>query len=262
MRQLSKAIIVWSLVLFYSLGIPAHAEQIQDAANSSDTDIQFVYSTDVIYKIYTTPEKLTEIRLEPGESIRSMFGGNTKDWMIEQELTTEDNGPTQLSLFIKPLDDNISTNMIISTDRRTYRLVVISANWYNGIVQWSYPKDEQLAMARLEDDVTIIPKNITKMNKHYKIMAKKDYLWKPVSVFDYEGKTYIEMSPKTAYTSMPVVFVKNGKELQLVNYRVRQGYFIVDRICQELELISDKDVVIIKAVHDDMKGGAISNGND
>ncbi|VBB08474.1 conjugal transfer trbg/virb9/cagx [Lucifera butyrica] len=259
MRQQSLKKLVCSLIVFCSFIILplAHAEQIQDAASFQDKDIQFVYDQDDIYKVYTTPERLTEVRLQPGETIRAMFGGDTSSWLVEQALTTNDNGPTQYSLFIKPTADNINTNVIISTDRRTYRLMLCSANWYNGIIQWSYPKDEQIArqraLARLEDEITIIPTDITKMNRNYKIKAKKNYLWKPVNVYDYEGKTYIKLGPKTEQSSMPVLFVKEGKNLQLVNYRIRQGYFIVDRICNELELVSGKDVVIIKAVPDEKR---------
>lgn len=48
----------------------------------------------------------------------------------------------------------------------------------------------------------------------------------------------------------PALFVKEGKELMLVNYRVKNNYYIVDRLFDEAELrCGPKEVIVIKKIY-------------
>src|SRR5713226_3135189 len=54
--------------------------------------------------------------------------------------------------------------------------------------------------------------------------------WRPVSAFDDGSKVYIEMPSGIAQGEAPPLFVVGPEgDGQLVNYRVRQNYYIVDR---------------------------------
>ncbi len=67
--------------------------------------------------------------------------------------------------------------------------------------------------------------------------------WRPTQVFDDGAKVYIEFPRGIAQGEMPPLFVlgpEGGAEL--VNYRARQNYYIVDRLfaAAELRLGGDK----------------------
>jgi P-type conjugative transfer protein TrbG len=61
--------------------------------------------------------------------------------------------------------------------------------------------------------------------------------WRPVSAFDDGSKVYIEMPSGIAEGEAPPLFVVGPEgDGQLVNYRVRQNYYIVDRLFAAAEL--------------------------
>ena len=61
--------------------------------------------------------------------------------------------------------------------------------------------------------------------------------WRPLSAFDDGSKVYIEMPRGIAQGEAPPLFVIGPEgDGQLVNYRVRQNYYIVDRLFGAAEL--------------------------
>ena len=61
--------------------------------------------------------------------------------------------------------------------------------------------------------------------------------WKPVRVFDDGRQVFIQMPSDIATTDMPPLFVlgEDG-DAELVNYRVRGAYYVVDRLFRAAEL--------------------------
>src|SRR3546814_7904551 len=74
--------------------------------------------------------------------------------------------------------------------------------------------------------------------------------WKPLRAFDDGEKVYIQFPPGIAQGELPPLFVIGAQgDGQLVNYRFRSPYYIVDRLfgAAELRLGADKgDVVRIE----------------
>jgi hypothetical protein len=74
--------------------------------------------------------------------------------------------------------------------------------------------------------------------------------WKPLRAFDDGEKVYIQFPPGIAQGELPPLFVIGAQgDGQLVNYRFRSPYYIVDRLfgAAELRLGGDKgDVVRIE----------------
>ncbi|WP_298112856.1 TrbG/VirB9 family P-type conjugative transfer protein, partial [Bradyrhizobium sp.] len=61
--------------------------------------------------------------------------------------------------------------------------------------------------------------------------------WRPTQVFDDGAKVYIEFARGIAQGEMPPLFVIGSDgATQLVNYRARQNYYIVDRLFAAAEL--------------------------
>ena len=61
--------------------------------------------------------------------------------------------------------------------------------------------------------------------------------WRPLRAFDDGQKVYIQFPPGIAQGDMPPLFVIGPVgEAQLVNYRVRAPYYIVDRLFKRAQL--------------------------
>ena len=60
-------------------------------------------------------------------------------------------------------------------------------------------------------------------------------------------KQYIQFPPKAAVTEAPPLFVLNLKgDAQLVNYRVKGDYYVVDRLFERAELrLGEKPQVMV-----------------
>lgn len=232
---------------------PSAASMIQDAKNGqSEAQVNFAYGENQIYKIYSKVGYLTDIRFQKGEQITFVGGGDTARWMID----TAQAGDTA-HLYIKPIAPDSTTNLIVNTNRHTYQLIVISSDWYNPMVSWSYTSEEQLAgkLQKAKEEALYTEKELAvtsaaQLNFSYKVKGKKS--WQPKMVFDDGRKTYLKFDRNRVLQNgaLPVLFVKEAgkRELSLVNYRVKDDCFIVDKVFQEAELrLSEKDTVKIIA---------------
>jgi type IV secretion system protein VirB9 len=90
------------------------------------------------------------------------------------------------------------------------------------------------------------------MNFAYKVIEKSgffgsSYSWTPKMVFDDGTKTYIQMADTMRSGEAPALFVKDDDNVTLVNYRVKNNYYIVDRLFAQAEMRNGtKETVIIK----------------
>src|SRR3546814_3564634 len=81
-----------------------------------------VCSSDLLYQVYAAPGQITNIALEPGEQLTGagpIAAGDTARWIIGD--TTSGAGNTaRVHILVKPTREDIETNLVINTDRRTY----------------------------------------------------------------------------------------------------------------------------------------------
>src|SRR5699024_5128773 len=117
------------------------ARQKSTSDNFIGADQQFVYMDGVLYQVWAKPFRLTTIALQPGEQLISKAAGDTSRWMIGQ--TTAGSGADKRTLvLLKPIRNNLRTNMVLTTNRRVYMLELSDTDGpYNAIVSWTYPKD-------------------------------------------------------------------------------------------------------------------------
>lgn len=219
----------------------------------------FAYSPTGIYEIYCHSAHLTDIQLQTGEDILYIGGGDTARWQVDKAQS----GPVnqrQWHIYVKPLRDGIVTNFMITTDRRAYQIRAKAASFYNPIIGWTYPYDDKAAFMRAqaerkkkEDEEISSHVSPEKMNFNYTISEKSgifggSYSWTPNMVFDDGAKTYIRMAEGMKTTEAPALFVKDDSDnIALVNYRVKNNYYIVDRLFSQAELRNGtKEIVVIK----------------
>jgi type IV secretion system protein VirB9 len=146
-------------------------------------------------------------------------------------------------ILVKPIGADLETNLVITTDRRTYHLEMrSSASTYMASVSWTYPASELLALKRQrsEADVTagvIADAGINIEQLKFRYRLEGDAPWKPVRVFDDGAKVYIQFPSGLAQSEAPPLFVVGpDAKPALVNYRVRGTTYIVDRLFAAAEL--------------------------
>jgi type IV secretion system protein VirB9 len=115
------------------------------------------------------------------------------------------------------------------------------------MIAWNYPFGDavmirnQVAQQQMQMQATIASGlDLSKANFNYLILRQKHATtpaWCPLRAFDDGRKTYIQFPPKVAVTEAPPLFVmgRNG-DAQLVNYRVKGDWYIVDRLFDKAEL--------------------------
>ena len=215
----------------------------QDAINSQgNSTMTFSYAPNQLYKIYCRVGYLTDLSLKKGETISFVGGGDTSAWALE--TGTVDGVP---HIYIKPTVDTNTTNLIVTTNKRSYQIILNTSNWYNPMVTWTYGQEESSeAQSQKEESVmNKINGDIESLDFNYKISGESKI--KPVMVFDDGEKTILkfEKLPK----KLPSLFIKEkGKKgVSMANYQIHENYYIMDRIADEIELrMSDREIIKIK----------------
>jgi type IV secretion system protein VirB9 len=199
------------------------------------------YSAGALYQVYAAPEKVTDIGLQTGENLISVSAGDTVRWVIGD--TTSGAGPAQQThILVKPTRPDLKTNLVINTNRRTYLLELTSTpQTWMASVSWDYPHDRLLALQHQNDRAsTATPVSdgvaLDRVNFRYEITGDNPS-WRPVRVFDDGEKVYIQFPAGIAQGELPPLFIIGPTgESQLVNYRARPPYYIVDRLFGAAEL--------------------------
>ncbi len=211
----------------------------------------YPYSEGTLYRLYAAPERVTDISLQPGEAITSVAAGDTVRWTVGD--TTSGSGTNlRTHILVKPFSAGLRTNLVITTDRRVYRLELESRpSGAMAALSWTYPQDALIALRRQQDAATAAAPvasglAIDGLNFNYAISGDKP-AWRPVRAFDDGRQTFIEFPPSLAVGEAPPLFVigEDG-EAQLVNYRVAGRYYVVDRLfgAAELRLGGKKQKVV------------------
>lgn len=219
----------------------------QDAINSQgNSTMIFRYSPNQLYKIYCRVNYLTDIELKKGEHLSFVGGGDTSAWAVNSSIV---DGTTHI--YIKPIVETSTTNLIITTDKRSYQLILNTSDWYNPIVKWSYDVESQQEslIQRAKDDKTVTGTfNVSSpdaLDFDYSISGSGSP--KPAAVFNDGENTFIKFN--SSVKTMPPLFVRarGKKQVELVNYRIKDNYYIVDRVIDMAEIrISDREKVTIK----------------
>ena len=218
----------------------------QDAVNSQgNSTMIFSYSPNQLYKIYCRMGFITDLAFKKGETINYVGGGDTAGWSISK---TNVDGVEHL--LIKPVVETGTTNFFIATDKHTYQVIVNSSNWYNPMVKWVYGQEtiteNLLEKKKNERAITgnVNVSNITDMDFNYVASGNGN---KPELIFSDGEKTYLKF--KSIKNKQVPIFVraKNRKEMSLVNYTVKDNYYIIDKVFDVAQIReSDKDIVTIK----------------
>lgn len=198
-----------------------------------------------LYQVYCAPLRITDIQLEPGESLTSEpVGGDSVRWILARTKSRV-NGLEQEHVYIKPTRPDLKTTLSLNTNLRTYHIELTSnESTYMAAVSWNYEQYNMRQISRIEDNAIEQKVNVAALNFKYKIDVKKGSTpyWLPAKVFDDGMKTFIQFPVEMQYRECPVLFALGSKnDMQLVNFRVKKDYYLVDRLFERAELRGGQD---------------------
>ncbi|MCE5232317.1 MAG: P-type conjugative transfer protein TrbG [Mizugakiibacter sp.] len=209
------------------------------------------FSDGALYQVYTSPGRVTVISLQSGEELVTVAAGDTVQWIVG-DTASGSGASRRVAVMVKPVRAGITTNLVITTSRRTYLLELTSTpKAWMASVSWEYPKDQMLALqaqAQAADAQAPAASGLSLDQLHFRYAITGDSPpWKPVRAFDDGQHVYIQFPAGIAQGELPPLFVvgPDGKG-ELVNYRFHAPYDIVDRLfgAAELRLGGDKAAVV------------------
>ncbi len=208
-----------------------------------------------------TPLRACDIELEAGEVVRGVALGDTERW-ITSPLSSGDPAALVPHVVVKPRDYGISTNMIVTTSRRTYHLNLVapakgksdeSETAYERRVRFYYPGDvvqnwneaaQEEASRKEQHEATTVASlggamNPGRLNFDYDLAGGHFTRFRPTTVFDDGHHTYLQLPSTATSTDAPAFLARTeAGEESILNYRMNGSWIIVDGLFAKAELVS------------------------
>lgn len=256
MKMKSKALALAAVISIMTTGF-AFAEDgtVWDPDNITGIRHSYMYSDNQQIELVLKPLVLTDIKLREGESVESISAGDTSRWQVE----VVDVAGTP-HVYVKPTTTNIRTNMIITTNERSYRYVLTTGEHPEYYVDYIYPdttpdsvKGVKAGWEREEQRINAIMKaeeNARKALSGYKIKQNHNVyeFEQPQFMFDDGTKTYIKIN-KENKNNLPTIYYYDERipkdKLQLVNYRIKGEFFEIDRVAQAWKIVYQQDAYLV-----------------
>jgi len=216
------------------------AAKIQPSSDGFINAIQvYPYTKGALYQLYGAANQVTDIALEAGEKLVSVSAGDTVRWIVG-DTTSGEGRSAQVHILVKPIAADLTTNLVITTDRRTYHLELNATDkTYMASVSWTYPPADLIALKRDIDPTgtASVDTGPDPATFKFRYRIEGDAPWKPQRVFDDGSKVYIQFPSGLKQGEAPPLFVIGGDgKPALVNYRVKGTTYIVDRLFAAAEL--------------------------
>jgi type IV secretion system protein VirB9 len=216
--------------------------------------------------IVCAPLRVCSLELQAGEHIlgEPQIGDSVR-WEVSPAISGVDANAIPI-LVLKPKMTGLDTTMLILTDKRTYYIRLISkpeefiartAFSYSDDehVQWKVflAEQERLRSERVASSQVAVTATgaIDKLYFDYTIKpGKGSARIVPDRVMDDGEKTYIQMPEVAMYRELPALVIQGPTGKEMVNYRVKDNTYIVDRLFDRAALLmgSGRHQQIVKLV--------------
>mgnify|MGYP005811454303 CR=1 FL=1 len=205
--------------------------------------------------IVCAPLYVCDLALQEGESVNDLNVGDSVRWKITP--ATQGGGDSLIThVMIKPTDVGLVTNLVITTNRRTYIIKLLSrAQDWMPRVAFEYPDDvdglwRAYRASVAEKQLVWTARTVSGPEKFdFGYTISGDAPWKPTRVYTDGVKTYIVFPPNVGSKELPSLVeigddnsflgldsLFNGPSLQLVNYRFVDHRFEVDKVLRRARL--------------------------
>ena len=217
----------------------------------------YPWTEGALYRLYTAPERVSDIALQAGEKLVAVSAGDTVRWIIG-DTTSGAADAARVHVLVKPFAAGLVTNMVITTDRRAYHLALESTDaTAMAAISWTYPQDRLVALRGQNvraEQARPVAENVALTNLRFRYEISGDSPpWRPVRAWDDGAKVYIEFPGRLDQGEAPPLFVVGPLgDTQLVNYRVSGNHYIVDRLFAAAELrLGEKPQQVVRIARTD-----------
>lgn len=208
-------------------------------APAASAPIEFPFEPRSIYPLVAAPGRITDIVLEPGErlvEINPIAAGDTARWVIG-DTTSGQGEKRRVHVLVKPTAHDLSTNLVINTDRRTYLLDLrASSAGFLSQLSWRYPQPADAPVLVTPPAIETAPAPALRLNFNYRVTGRGDF--RPKRVYDDGARTYLDFPSAEAMGELPPVYAvgEDGKAVELINSSVEGRTIVIDRLVDRLEL--------------------------
>jgi P-type conjugative transfer protein TrbG len=240
-------------------------EALDVPAPGKDGRVIYVYGAGMPVLV-CAPFRLCSLELQPGEHLTGKPEiGDSVRWEVTPVATGSGADETTEVTF-KAQSAGLDTDVVVPTDRRAYRLRLISdTRRYIPVVAFQYPSDdaekwkayqaqqERIKKQAAEESTRRVEQRSAERDKadgvvpladgaldkcYFEYSIKGDSHFRPSRVFDDGQKTYIFMPNPERFHETPALLISvKGKKNEIVNYRVDKDRYIVDRLFNRAVLL-------------------------
>ncbi len=195
--------------------------------------------------VIASPYQVCDLELEAGETLNEWVVGDPARWHVVEGRSGTGPGATY-HIFIKAIDAGLQPSLVITTDRRSYHVKLVSkrsghtpyvAFAYNDTIRRRVNQDRAEAEKSRHWDSTIAEgqtRELANLTFAYDIKGSR-VSWRPERVYDDKKKCYIQLPSDSGVT--PVLLVRKGDRDMVVNYRIQDGTIIVDGVFDHYTLV-------------------------
>ena len=206
------------------------------------------------------PLRVCAIELQAGEHLESQPQiGDSRRWEITPVLSGSGLDETPL-LIVKPIEAGLETDLIVSTDRRTYVFRLISdPTRFVSRLAFQYPGEDaakwaafQARQAAAKRDAEAVAEQAREKDKragvvplaenaldnlYFDYKLSGDAAYRPQQVFDDGQHTYLIYPNDGRFRELPTLLIQVNGKSELVNFRVDGSRYIVDRLFDKAILV-------------------------
>lgn len=202
-----------------------------------------IYQPDEVYKFTGHYRYASQIEFAPDEEIKTISMGDSTAWMLN---------PSGHRLFLKPVEQDATTNMTLITNRRTYLFELharetddIDDKEMVFIMRFIYPNSNDSNMGAISHYLDSVPTPDSEPGRYnMKYTISGTDIIAPIRIFDDGQFTYFQFRNKNA--DVPAFYMVDdyGNEA-LINYRTRGDYIVVERVAKKFTLRHGLDIVCV-----------------
>jgi type IV secretion system protein VirB9 len=206
------------------------------------------------------PLRVCAIELQAGEHLENQPQiGDSRRWEITPVLSGSGLDETPL-LIVKPIEAGLETDLIVSTDRRTYVFRLISdPTRFVSRLAFQYPGEDaakwaafEIRQAAAKRDAEAVAEQAREKDKragvvpmaenaldnlYFDYKLNGDAAYRPQQVFDDGLHTYLIYPNDGRFRELPTLLIQVNGKSELVNFRVDGSRYIVDRLFDKAILV-------------------------
>lgn len=197
-------------------------------------DCQYLdYESGASNIIFVKPGFKTDILLPAGDKLQRITCGDRQRFDIK---TYYDKSDLRWHVYIQPYQHDVTTNIIISTDRHTFQAKLETTELLKPFVRWDVPDD---VYAGYKDrNVVMDVENVKDLNFDYDHNGKLSAAWAPLNVFDDKHwNTYLSFEKNILQRINPVILGKSEDgTMVIVPYEKRGDIIVMNKVYKEFDV--------------------------